>query len=115
MQGPEPKPVHTSATMHTVCVTDGPLITYKLHAWTFGGKTGDDLQSKHANIMTTQKGVTLMSVILKEFKGNNYCVTLDSAYMGDIMVQIGCNEWRMNLVGTTQSNCMGVDVKAFVN
>jgi hypothetical protein len=26
-QGPEPKPVRTGGTMHTVCVTDGPLAT----------------------------------------------------------------------------------------
>ena len=31
-QEPEPKPVCTGATMHTVCVMDGPLATYKLHA-----------------------------------------------------------------------------------
>ena len=28
--GPEPKPIMTGATMHTLCVTHGPLSTYKL-------------------------------------------------------------------------------------
>jgi hypothetical protein len=78
-QGPEPKPVHTSATMHTVCVTDGPLATYKLHARTFGGKTDGDLQSHHINTITTQKWVNLMSVLIDDFKGKGHCVTMDSA------------------------------------
>jgi hypothetical protein len=30
--GPEPKPIRTGATLHTICVTDGPLSTYKLFA-----------------------------------------------------------------------------------
>jgi hypothetical protein len=71
--------------MHTVCVTDDPLATYKLHARTFGGKTDDDLHSRHENVVTTQKWVNLMDIILDEFKGKGHCVTMDSAYMGDIM------------------------------
>jgi hypothetical protein len=103
-QGPEPKPVRTGATTYTVCVTDDPLATYKLHAQTFGGKTSKDLQSRHVNIVATQKWVNLMSVLLNNFKGKGHCVTMDSAYMGDIIAQIGCKEWKMNLVGTAQSN-----------
>jgi hypothetical protein len=85
-QGPEPKPVHTGATMHTICVTDGPLATCKLHARTFGGMADGDLQSCHINTITTQKWVNLMSVLLDSFKGKGHCITMDSAYMGDIMV-----------------------------
>ena len=33
--GPEPKPIRTDATMHSMCVTDGPLETYKLHVRTY--------------------------------------------------------------------------------
>ena len=80
-QGPEPKPIRTGATMHTVCVTDGPLATYKLHAWKFGGKTDEDLQSRHINVATTQKWVNLMSLLLDDFKGKGHCVTMDSAYI----------------------------------
>ena len=54
-QGPEPKPVRTGTTMHTVCVTDRPLATHKLHSQTFEGKTNEDLQSHHVNTVTTQK------------------------------------------------------------
>jgi hypothetical protein len=78
-QGPEPKPVCTGATMHTVCVTDGPLATYKMHARMFGGKTDGDLQSHHINTIMTQKWVNLMSVLLDDFKGKGHCITMDSA------------------------------------
>ena len=81
--------------MHTVCVADSPLATYKLHACTFGGKTDDNLQSHHENVMTTQKWVNLMDILLlNEFKGNSHCITMDSAYMGDVMAQIGREEWQ---------------------
>ncbi len=110
-QGPEPKPVHTGATMHTVCVTDGPLATYKLHAWMFGGKTDGDLQSCHINTITMQKWMNMMLVLLDDFKGKGRCITMDSACMGDIMAQIGRNEWKLNMVGTSQSNQMGTNVK----
>ncbi len=61
--------------------------------------------------MTTQKWVNLMDVILDEFKGKGHCVTMDSAYMGNVMAQIGRDEWQLNLVGTSQSNRIGADVK----
>ena len=43
--------------------------------------------------------------------GNGHCVTMDSAYMGDIMAQIGRYEWLINLVGTIQSDRTGADIK----
>ncbi len=109
-----PKPVCTCATMHTICVTDGPLATYKLHAWTFGSKTDEDLQSCHVNTVIMQKRMNLVSVLLDNFKGNGHCVMIDSAYMGDIMAQIDCKEWKLNMVGTSQSNQMGANVKDIV-
>ncbi len=114
-QGLEPKPVRISAMMHTVCVTVGHLSTYKLHAHTFGGKMDDDLQSLHENVVTTQKWVNLMDVILDDFKGKDHCITMDSAYMGEVMAQIGCNEWQLNMVGTSQSNRVGSNVKEYVD
>ena len=45
---PEPKPIQTGATLHTVCVTDGPLSTYKLSAArVYGGKYNQDID-KHS-------------------------------------------------------------------
>jgi hypothetical protein len=41
--GPEPKPIRTGATLHTVCVTHGLLSTYKLFARTYGGKGNEDI------------------------------------------------------------------------
>ncbi|KAL3798584.1 hypothetical protein ACHAW5_000574 [Stephanodiscus triporus] len=108
-QGPEPKPVRTSATMHTVCATDGPLVTYKLHACTFGGETDED------NVTTTQKWVNLMLLLLDDFKGKGHCVSMDSAYMGVIMAQIGHEEWKLNMVGTAPSNRTGANMKDVID
>ncbi len=55
-----------------------------------------------------------MPVILDNFKGKGHCIMMDSTYMGDIMAQIGCKEWKMNMVGTSQSNQTGADVKNYV-
>jgi hypothetical protein len=57
----------------------------------------------------------MISVLLDDIKGKDYCITMDSAYMGDIMgVQIGCNEWQLNMVGMAQSNQMGANAKDVV-
>ncbi len=49
----------------------------------------EDLQHPHVNVATMQKWVNLMLIILDDFKGKGHCITMDSAYMGDIMAQIG--------------------------
>jgi hypothetical protein len=49
--------------------------------------------------------VNLLLLMLNSFKNNNHCVTMDSAYMGDIMAMIGCNVSRINMVGKVQANC----------
>ncbi len=90
--------------MHSVCVTDDPLTTYKLHAHTFGGKTEDDLQSLHEIVVTNQKWFNLMDIIFDDFKGKGHCITMDSAYMlGDMMAQIGHDEWQLNMDGMSQT------------
>ena len=61
------------------------------------------------------KWVNLMSVLLDEYKGHGHCVMMDSAYIGNIMAQIGRNEWKINMVGTAQSNRMGANVKDIVD
>jgi hypothetical protein len=38
-------------------------------------------------------------------------VPMDSAYMGDIMAQVGREVWGMNMVGTVQCNRLGADMK----
>ena len=44
-------------------------------------------------------------------------MTMDSAYMSDIMAKIGRFEWKMNMVGTAQAqvNQTGADAKATVD
>jgi hypothetical protein len=69
-----------------------PTRNVQASAHTFEGKTDKDLQHCHVNITTTQKWVNLMLIILNDFKGKGHCVKMDSAYMGDIMVQIGHEE-----------------------
>ena len=109
--GPEPKPIRTGATLHTLCVTFGPLATYKLFARAYGGKSDGDLDHINDNTFTTQKWVNLYDIMLDPFKGEGRFVTMDSAYMGDIMAQIGHHEWGMNMVGTTNDNRTGADTK----
>ena len=64
----------------------------------FGGKTDGDLGKTNDNTVTIQKWVNLLSVMLDAFKNNGHCVTMDSAYMGDIMAMIGRDMWRINIV-----------------
>ena len=54
--GPEPKPIRTGATIHTVCITTGPLSTYKLFARVYGGKYDQDVDKWHKHISCEAKG-----------------------------------------------------------
>ena len=47
--------------------------------------------------------------MLGKFKGKGHCVSIDSAYMGDIMTLIGHHEWKIKMLGTTQENRTGAD------
>jgi hypothetical protein len=76
----------------------------------FSRKTDGDLGKTKDNTVTIQKWVNLLSVMLNAFKNNGHCVTMDSAYMGDIMVMIGRDVWRINMVGTAQANRTGADI-----
>ena len=105
--GPEPKPIRTGATLHSLCVTKGPLATYKLHVRVYGGKSDEDLDQTHHNTASTQKWVNLYSEMLDAFKGEGHGCTMDSAYMGDIMAQIGRHVWKFNFIGTAQNNRTG--------
>ncbi|KAL7525437.1 hypothetical protein ACHAXR_001005, partial [Thalassiosira sp. AJA248-18] len=67
--GPEPKPIRTGATIHSICVTHGNLRTYKLHCRVYGGKHDEGLNHVHHNTANTQKWVNLYDEMLEEFKG----------------------------------------------
>jgi hypothetical protein len=112
--GPEPKPIRTDATIHSLCVSKGDLAGYKLHARTYGGASDESLCVKRNDTVTTQKIVTLLDTFLDAFKGKGYYVTMDSVYMGDTMGQIGREEWKINMVGTAQTNRTGAPAAADV-
>ncbi len=59
--GPEPKPIRTGATLHSMAVLFGPLAEYKLHARTFGGKNDGNLGMVQENCASIQKWINLMS------------------------------------------------------
>ena len=105
--GPEPKPIRTGATIHSMCVTEGDLATFKLHCRVYGGKHDEGLNKVHQNTSSTQKWVNLYNEMLDEFKHQGMCCTLDSAYCGDILLQIARDVWGLNMVGTCQSNRSG--------
>ena len=75
----------------------------------YGRKADGNLNGRHENTVTTQKWVNLYGLLLEDFKGKGHCVTMDSAYMGDIMAQIGRHVWLVNMVGTAQENRTGAD------
>ena len=108
--GPEPKPIRTGATIHSLCVTHGALSSYKLHCRVYGGASDEGLGKKHRLTGNVQKWISLYDEMLDEFKDEGHCCTMDSAYMGDTMAQIGREEWKVNMVGTAQSDRTGADV-----
>ena len=50
--------------------------------------------------------------MLDSFKGAGRCATMDLAYMGDVIDQIGRKEWDMNMVGTVTDNRTGAGPEA---
>jgi hypothetical protein len=55
-----------------------------------------------------------LSLMLDDFIGNGYCVTMDSAYMGNIKAMMGHEVWGINMVETAQANCVGANFAAKV-
>ena len=83
--GPDPKPIWTDATLHSMCVTYGPLRSFKLHVCTYGGKSDEDLSQTTLYTGTTQKFINFLDKFLEDFKGKGHHVTMDSAYMSDTL------------------------------
>ena len=97
-----------------MCITKGPLSTFKVHARMYGGANDGDLEGIHKNAPNLLKLINLYDLMLKPFKGKGRCETMDSKYMSDIMAQIGRYEWKMNMVGMAQVNRTGADAKETV-
>jgi hypothetical protein len=110
MQGPDPKPIHTGATIHSLAITHSNLTSYKVHVCVFGGATDSNLGKENENTVTTQKWVILLLLMLDNLKNKGHCITMDSTYMGDIMAMIGHDVWCINMVGTAQANSSGTNM-----
>jgi hypothetical protein len=93
-----------------LAITHGNLALYKDHVCVFGGATDGDLGKQNENTITTQKWGNQLLLMLKDFKNNGHCVTMDSAYMCNIMAMIGRDKWRINMVGTAQTNHTGTTI-----
>ncbi len=98
--GLEPKPIHIGATLHSLCVAIGKLALYKLHVRTYGGKSDEDLNKQSNHTRTIQKWINLLNEVLDDFKGKGHTVTMDSAYVGNILAQVGRYKWLINMIGT---------------
>ncbi len=59
-QGPDPKPIHTGATIHSLAITHSNLASYKVDVCVFGGATDKDLGKQNEYTVTTQKWVNLL-------------------------------------------------------
>jgi len=107
--GPEPKPIRTGATIHSMCVTKGPLKSYMLHIRVYGGKTDSDIKKINPHVGSQQVFINLLEVFLEYYMGRGCTCTMDSAYMGELLAQVATKAWKMNVVGTTTSNRCGPD------
>ena len=107
----EPKQIRTGCTFHSLCVTRGPLKTFKIWVRAYSGKTDEDLNCINQNTEKMQKWINLYIIMLEPFKGAGKMVTMDSAYMGDIMLLVGHYEWKMNMFGAANENRTGADAK----
>ncbi len=63
---------------------------------------------RHENCKTIQKWINLMSKMINKSKGEGHYVMMDSAYMGNIMAQVGQEVWGINMVGNVECNRSGV-------
>jgi hypothetical protein len=68
--GPEPNPVPTGDTLHTVCITEGPLSVY-------GGKSDEDINVHNPHSVTKLKMVLFYNFMLESFKHEGHCVVND--------------------------------------
>jgi hypothetical protein len=114
--GPDPKPIRTGATLHSMCVTFGPLASFKLHVRVYGGRKDEDMNKRSPNVAgkSVQKFINLLEAFFSDFMGRGHIATMDSAYMGELAAQVGREVWKLNMVGTSQCNRTGAgkEVKA---
>jgi hypothetical protein len=59
------------------------------------------------HMVTKLKMVSLYNFMLDPFKNKGHCVVMDYAYMSDAMCQVGREEWKINMIGTCQTDRCG--------
>ena len=76
----------------------------------YGGAKDEGLNYKTSYTGTTRKFINLLQEFFQDFMGRGHYVTMDSAYMGDLMALIGREIWKCNILGTCQANRVGADI-----
>ena len=109
--GPEPNPIQTGCTFHSLWLTRGSLNTFKLWVRAYGGKIDEDLNCINQNTDTMQNWINLYIIMLEPFKGAGRMVTMGSSYMGDIMDLVGHYKWKMSMFVTANENRTRADTK----
>ena len=89
--GPGPRLIRTGATLCSICITFGPLVTFKLHVRTYGGREDKDMNKLNPNVEGggIQKFINLLKTFFTEFMGCGHIATMDSVYMGELAAQVG--------------------------
>ena len=58
-----------------------------------------------------QKFINLLGEFLTDFMRRGCSCTMDSAYMGQLLAQVACKVWLVNVLGTAQIDRCGPDSK----
>jgi hypothetical protein len=104
--GPEPKPVRTGATAHTVCVTNGKFARFLLAWRIYGGRNDEGLSAPVSGSQGRGKWIQLFDELVKPWYGKGHIVTMDSAYMSEKWMDHAMSR-GLNTVGTFQRNRFG--------
>ena len=78
-----------------------------MFARVYGGKYNQDIDKHNKHTVTKQKMAPLYDLMLDPYKHKGHCVVMDSAYISDAMCQVGREEWKINMVGTCQTDRCG--------
>ena len=106
---PEPKPIRTGATLHSICVTFGPLSTYNLHVRVYDGREDEEMNKKTKNVKgnSKQKFINLLETFGADFMGRGHIATMNLGYIGELAAHVGQKVWKVNMVGTSEVNRTG--------
>ena len=89
----------------TPCVLQkDPYIPTSCLLCAYGGANDEDMDKHNPHTATKLKMISLYDLMLHPFKYIGCCVVMDSTYMGDVMAQVGREFWKINMVGTVESN-----------